>query len=329
VITNRLNLPEPIVAAIANDPYDNAGTLSVTTLLKPAQAVALGKAHGHEIVEDAADRIWSLMGQIGHGIIERAAPGLDPARYIAERRFFMDLDGQSVPGFEPLRISGAADLIDVHEKTVYDFKFTSGWAVMGARDGNKSDWRYQLSMLAMLAREGRHFTSTADLQNGELHRVEVDGSPIEITHGKIVAIVRDWTKTQALKNPDWPQQPVEVIDMDILPDTEVREWLDMRIEALKYALDGNDVPCTDEERWAKPGGWAVYKGDNKKAAKVERTEDALSAWIFANRSKLGANYRIEERPTVYGRCSQYCSAAPFCPQHQQSIEGAETIGDEQ
>jgi hypothetical protein len=342
MITNNLGLPEPLVAAVANDPYDNAGTLSVTTLLKPTQAVVLGKHHGHEITEDAADRIWSLMGQIGHSIVERAAPLLG-ADYITERRFVMEISGApSMPQFETngrLLVSGAADLVTASKKLVEDFKFTSGWAVMdAAKPGGKSDWRYQLSALAMLARGGRYIKrGNVPVYNhdGDLIGikpdgpwVEVEGPPIEITHGKIVAVVRDWTKTQALKNPDWPQQPVAMIDMDILPDAEVRDWLDMRIEALKFALDGGDVPCTDEERWAKQGKWAVHKIGVQKAAKLADTEDELSAWIFANRAKLGRDYRIEERPAVYTRCNQYCSAAPFCRQHQQSLQAAETNGDD-
>ena len=331
MITNRLNLPEPLVAAVANDPYDNGGTLSVTTLLKPAQAVALGIKHGADTTEDAADRIWSLMGQIGHSIIERAAPGLDPARYIAERRFYMDIEQHRMKDFvrdfkgDPetrLRVSGAADLIDVVDEEVLDFKFTSGWAVMSAREnGGKSEWQHQLSALAMLAREGGW------IDHG-IYGGATPPQPISIKRGKIVAIVRDWTKSQALKNPNFPQQPVEVLDMNILSDAETREWMDMRIEALKFALDGNDAPCTDEERWAKKGGWAVYKGSNKTAARVMPSELELSAWIGMNRSKVGDNYRIEERPTVYNRCSSYCSAASFCRQHQQSLGPQEALAGE-
>jgi len=195
-ITNSLGLPEALVAAIANDPYDNAGTLSVTTILKPAQAIALTKKFEGEITEDAADRIWSLMGQIGHAIIERAAPGLDQSRYISERRYFMPMNGRGVPGYDPLVVSGQVDLIDVHEATVYDFKFTSGWAVMDARRRGKSDWRTQLSLLAMLAREGVHGDAGS-------------AQPVNVTHGKIVAIVRDWTQRQADKSRDFPQKPVE------------------------------------------------------------------------------------------------------------------------
>jgi hypothetical protein len=312
-ITNNLNLPEPIVAAVSNDPYDNAGTLSVTTLLRPAQAVALSRKHADEIVEDAADRIWSLMGQIGHTLVERAAGGLSDD-WVSERRYFTDTFGE--------RISGQADLIHVSARTVYDCKFTSGWAVKDAQAKGKSDWQYQLSMLAMLAREGRYLEPYEDAFGLKVYR-EVEGPPIEITHGKIIAIVRDWTEKVAERNPDWPQKPVAVIDMDILDDETTREWIETKIEGLKFALDGGHVPCTDEERWHRPGKWAVYKGTNKTAAKLADSEDELSSWIFANRAKVGNNPRIEQRPGAYARCEKYCSASAFCRQHQETVKASD------
>lgn len=287
-LTNRLGLPEPIVQAVANDSYNAQGTLSVTTLLKPPQAYALTLKHGSEIVEDAADRIWSLMGQIGHTIVERASASLGDD-WITERRFHAEIDGE--------KVSGQADLVHLPTSTVDDFKFTSGWAVKDAQANGKSEWRMQLSMLAVLAR-----------MNG-----------IEITKGRIIAIVRDWTKMQALRNPEWPQDNVAVIDMDILPHNETLLWMETRIDEFKEAVGGNPRPCTDEERWCSPGKWAVYKGTNIKAAKLADSEDELSSWIFANKGKIGSDYRIEERPTEYKRCQQYCGAAPFCPQFQATL----------
>lgn len=309
-ITNKLGLPLPLVKAVENDPYDNAGTWSATTLLKPAQAIAITRQHAGEITEDAADRIWSLMGQIGHAIIERAGAGLGD-NWITERRFYSDMFGE--------RISGAADIIDVENKTVFDYKFTSGWAVMDAQKKGKGDWRMQLSVLAMLAREGRYLQRHDPVLAEPLgYWAEVVGPPIEITHGKIVAVVRDWTETAAKRNPDWPQDKVAVIDMDIAPDDEVRAWVEQRLEGIKYALGGGDIPCTDEERWHRPGKWAVTKAGNKTAAKLADSEDELSSWIFSNSGKLGSNYKIEERPGKYARCEQYCSAAPWCPQFQST-----------
>jgi hypothetical protein len=292
-ITNKLDLPEPLVQAILNDPYDNLGTLSVSTLIRPPQAVSLSSANRDLIEEDASDRIWALIGQVGHTILERGAAGLDPSIWISERRFFDEVAGHE--------LSGQVDLIHVPSATLYDFKFTSGWAAMDAMQSGKGDWRMQLSLLAMLARK--------------------DGVPIR--RGKIIAIIRDWTKTNALKNKDWPQTNVVSIDMDIMSEAETRAWLATRLAEHDAAVAGNPRPCTDEERWHSPGKWAVYKRNRdgsrqQKAAKLEDSEEQLSAWIFANRAKLG-DYEIEERPTEYRRCASYCSAAAFCSQYQQTL----------
>lgn len=289
-LTNALGLPMPIVKAVENDPYDNQGTLSVTQLIQPPQAYALKRKHDGETTEDAADRIWALTGQIGHLILERAALSLDPLHYIAERRYFAEIGGR--------RISGQVDLIEIQDEVVWDFKFTSAWsAVDAAKEGGKSDWRLQLSLLAMLAR-----------MNG-----------VKVRTGKICAILRDWTEKGALRYRDWEDRPVAAIDMNIMEHDETVAWVERRIKEIDEALAGRARPCTDEERWHKPGQWAVYKGTNQKAAKVEDTEEDLSTWIFANRAKLGANYRIEQRPTEFRRCKRYCAAANFCPQHQKTL----------
>lgn len=295
-LTNALGLPHTIVKAVENDPYDNRGTRSVTTLLKPPQAYAIIRQRSGELVEDAADRIWALTGQIGHLILERAAALLDD-RHISEVRYFADVGGH--------KVSGQVDLIELDNDTVYDFKFTSAWSAVDAQKGDgKGDWRLQLSMLAFLARE-----------NG-----------ITVKTGKIVAILRDWTPKAALRHRDWEDKPIAVIDMNILGHNETRAWIENRNREFDEALAGNARECTDEERWFSPGKWAVYKGTNIKAAKLEDTEEDLSSWIFANRSKLGANYRIEQRPSEYKRCEKYCAAAAFCPQYQAtkaSDEGVE------
>jgi hypothetical protein len=284
-LTNVLGLPMPIVKAVENDPYTNHGTLTVTALLKPPQAHGILHKRGGEVIEDVADRIWALVGQVGHVILERAAGTMDPKVWLAEKRFFAKLADRDV--------SGQADLIHIQGGVVYDFKFTSGWAVMDARSG-KSDWRIQLSLLALLAR-----------LNG-----------YTITQGKILAIVRDWTPSAVLRNRDWPEKQVEVLDMNIMSHDETMDWVVDRIREFKLAEEGEYRPCTDEERWHSPDKWAVYKQGNKKAAKLEDSEDDLSAWIFKNRSKLGNNYRIEQRPGADKRCQKYCAAAAFCPQYQ-------------
>ena len=72
-IANRANLPDAIVQAVINDPYDAGGcNISVTGLIGPPRIRMLSRAHWDKLQEDASDRIWALVGRIGHGILERA-----------------------------------------------------------------------------------------------------------------------------------------------------------------------------------------------------------------------------------------------------------------
>lgn len=98
-VTNKLGLPEAIVEAVANDDYTRGECdLSVTQLIAPPRQVELIRQHEDELEEDAADRIFLLMGKIAHGILEKAAPR---GAAITEERLFIDVDGW--------RISGAFD----------------------------------------------------------------------------------------------------------------------------------------------------------------------------------------------------------------------------
>src|SRR6202142_1696526 len=85
--TNKQNLPQPIVKAVTNDSYNSGDCdISVTSLLKPPQMLALERLHKDDLEEDVSDRIWSLLGQVIHGILERAEETA-----VAERRLYIDI----------------------------------------------------------------------------------------------------------------------------------------------------------------------------------------------------------------------------------------------
>jgi hypothetical protein len=69
---------------LQNDSYDKGDAdFSATELLQPPRSPVLIKQNKDLIEEDAVARIWALLGQVGHLILERAA---DPRT--ADRRFF-------------------------------------------------------------------------------------------------------------------------------------------------------------------------------------------------------------------------------------------------
>ncbi len=158
-LTNKLGLPESIVRAVGVEGYTpgREGSMSVTTLLSPAFIRRLEKENPEAIEEDASDRIWSLVGQIGHSIAERATE----FNALSEERLYATILGQE--------ISGQIDLFD-KEGVLSDFKFTTIYK----KDGDPS-WTAQQNVYAWLLRK----------------------HGFEVKKAQIIAVFKDWRQSQA------------------------------------------------------------------------------------------------------------------------------------
>lgn len=274
-LTNRSNLPQAIVDAVRNDGYSKGDAdISVTELIGPPRISALKREHADEIVEDASDRIWSLFGQAIHTILERAN-----RQGIAERRLKMTV--------EDWVISGGMDLYQ-EDGALVDYKTTSAWSVKG---GVKDEWTTQLNVYAEILRSNGHPVSGL----------------------KIVAILRDWSKLEARRDPAYPQRQVETYTVDLWPAEQAQKYVRERVILHKQARV--KLPeCSTEDRWAKPAKYALMKVGGKRAVKLYDTE----AEARAHASVDPKNLRVEVRPGESTRCEAYCSVAQFCTQFQQS-----------
>lgn len=284
-LTNDLALPEPIVRAIQARAYSKGDAdYSVTELLAPPRAKALERANRDRLVEDVADNIYSLVGTIGHGILERS--GAPETGAILEERLYMDIDG--------VRISGAMDhTLLLPTGVIDDYKFTSVWQV---KNGCKPEWTQQLNVYALLR-----------AANGQI-----------VTGLRIVAILRDWTAPQAARStPDkYPPRQVVVFDVELWPLERTREFLCERI-ALHQAADGavesglEPYPCSDDERWVRDRAFAVMKPGRKSAVRVY---DSLGEAQLHAESIPGGT--VEPRGGEPTRCLYYCTVgkAGLCSQ---------------
>ena len=283
-ITNHTNLPSAIVEAVRNDPYDPGDCdISVTRLIGPPQLRILERRHADEIEEDASDRIWALVGQIGHRILERAE-----AEALAETRLFAQAGGWTV--------SGQFDrMVLLPDGTLQDYKFTSVWACV---DGPKPEWAAQLNVLRWLAAEN-HYPPIRRLQ--------------------IVAILRDWSRGKARAGGDYPRHQVKVLPVPLWPLEEAGRFVTERVRlhqaAEAAAAAGRPLPeCTAAERWAKPTRYAVRKPGRRSAVKL--FDDHAAAWELA--ATIPNGY-VETRPGDSIRCADYCAVAPFCAQRRAEL----------
>ena len=302
LITNVLNLPQPLVAAVANDPYDDGGSdISVTRLIAPPRQVALMKGNRGRIKQDVSDLIYAVIGQAVHVILERIAE--HPTILAKEKRLFTDV---RVGNHDDWNVSGQIDLVFVEgdETILADWKVMSVWEGM---NGVKDEKVAQLNLLAHLYRVNGL---------GDLDRLE------------ILAIYRDWSKSKA-RHGQHPSRQVERFAAPMWTDVECQDYLRDRVAA-HHAAQAGDLPeCTAEDRWERPTKYALHKEGRKSALRVTDTMKELNEWAVWNGVKSTPDddwpkgHRVDVRPGECVRCADYCAVADFCTQWASIRENME------
>ena len=290
MITNNLNLPQPFVDAATSDYKPTEGRYSVTRVLgSPCEAVLL-RRHGEEIDYDVAQNVWAIFGSAVHKILEESQETEDQ---IKENYLTVPID-------EHYTISGIFDLYDDSTGTVTDYKNTSLWKI---KFGNFDDWRKQTLYYCWMLRQ-------IGFKNA--HR------------GEIVAMIRDHNKREARKDPEYPQHPVYKTGWDFTQDDlsqaekDIREWF--RQVAIAESLpDSQLMPCTPEQRWAKPEKWAVKKGKQKRALRVLGSEDEAQSYIDRYPENEKKQLWIEHRLGEDTKCDGYCDVRRWCPYYQSKV----------
>ena len=274
--TNRHNLPVPLCNAIvrAMSAYTRGDSdWSITQLLKPPRQTALEALHSDDLESDIADHIWIVLGIGLHQVLENST------EVMSEQRLFAELFGK--------RISGQIDYST--DDAIIDYKTTTVWKV---KDNKPSDeWVQQLNGYAMLKR--------------------MNNEPMP-SRLEIVAILRDWSKLEASRDPSYPQLQVQTIDIPIWNLDKTKAFFIERVirhEEAKITLP----ECSNEERWAKKPTWAVKKSKDAPRAVnggLHNTETE------AKDHAMRICGHVEFRPGANTRCDAYCSVSQFCSQYQ-------------
>ncbi len=285
-LTNKLGLPEPVVEAIRNDPY-NSGDSDYTpsSLVEPPRAAELGRLH--EIVQDASELLASLDGQIAHLILERAAKTLEEQGYVVEKRF----KGTYGLADKIFKVSAQVDLFDPVRGLISDYKRVR---VSSLKHGLKWEHKFQLNMQAELVRR-------AGFQVDKL---------------ELVLMLKDWSAE--IEYQGYPTSSMIKQAVPLMTSEEINKWVVERIvlhEAARLALP----LCTQEERWERPT-YAVMKypaAQRDKAKRVFDTKEAAQAWIDIQPFHQGLDdpyLQIVERPGKSIRCLRYCPVRSVCEQ---------------
>ena len=282
-ITNKFNLPDPVVRAItAFDKSDQPEGLRVTTLIDSPRISQLKRLHYPKLAEDVSQLPYRVWGSAVHEIMQKATSN----SYVPEERLSHEVDGTLISGAIDLQFIGPED----DAVQIFDHKTTAAY---GVTQGIKPEWERQINTYAYLIRQAKG---------------------LKVRSASVIAWIRDWRQSDADVREGYPPAPIHEMPVLLWAEDEQDRYVEGRVRIHNNAevqADFDDLPrCTDEERWAQPTKWAVHKGKNKRALKLFDVE--VDAQTFAGESE---DRNIQVRPGRYVRCESWCAVAPFCDQY--------------
>ena len=291
-ITNKSNLPKVIERAVINDPYDSSGSnISATRLIAPPRIRVLEMRNWDLIEDDVSNRIFSLLGQSVHHILERSKLKVD----LAERRLFYK-DDKITNGWT---LSGQFDLLS-RQGDLTDFKVTSAWAALDALTNGKDEWENQLNVLDFLCRKNQK----------TLTRYKKE---VKVKSLNIMAILRDWSKLKVMQSDNYPRKQVVMIPIRRWSEEEQENYVQARIKLHQDAEKSDQLPlCTAKERWRKEDSYALMLDNRKTAKRVLPTREEMDKYMKENKYVEGQGCRVVFRAGEDVRCQHYCSVNQFC-----------------
>lgn len=274
IITNKQRLPESLMNAYQTEMHNKEGEISATTLLKGAKQIVLERRHWDELEDDVSNRCWALFGTAVHKLLEEQNPDA-----FTEERFSVEV-GDKV-------VTGQVDLYDMKKSEITDYKTASVWKVVYK---SFDDWKKQGLVYAWLLKQ--------------------DG--LEVDKCRFVAMLRDWSKTEAERNADYPKSQVYVYEFPVLDEDleEIEAFIKNKVAMVSKAetLDDDQIEsCSAEERWEKPTTYAVMKEGRKTAVRVFDTKEEADK-LASTDTKLS----VVERKGQSVRCKDYCLCSKFC-----------------
>ena len=312
---NSHNLPAPIVKVLTGGSYcPSAERVGVTQLIGPPLVKYLTIKHWDELEEDIIDRSFAMFGTAVHDVLDRAAVAPMLKCKLCEHVFEWNRlknkkmvcpecsktnglrDFEIVSGSLPeaklevphrdILIVGKMDLYNPEHKVVIDYKCTSVWSVMFEHE----DWEQQLNIYDWMLKQ---------------HGYEAENL-------YIYALLRDWKKSEAARNKDYPQLPFNKTVCRRWSTEEQLAFINLRLDDM--LVEGMPRACTPAERWRKPTVYKLHKKGQKKAVRVMDSVADLEKYAATKNIIIGnAGYYTQEYKGTDQKCESYCSASKFCP----------------
>lgn len=335
VLTNKLNLPSPVLKAIqaSRKKYSKGNAdFSVTELAQPPRIRTLKLRHDDEMEEDIGDMIYALQGQIGHALLENAAEESPKFDSVSAIRDIVETDeDEAIDDSEILEkirrvLNGEAEKEwatqrvvsrDIVEKRFFHKIKVNGkeYVVSGQADlilnpesGQYGLFDWKFSSIFQF-KDGIKEDYIAQLN--VLSYLIWKSEGIQVHPLCSVPIYRDFSKMRASVTPGYPQRPIDVIEAPVWGHEKTEQYIKDRItlhESCKNLKD-DDLPlCTPKERWERGEAYVVIAEGGKRATKSFYCDSAMNAKKLA--TDLADNLTKASGKKIHPKTKEVTFGAP-------------------
>ena len=312
MFTNKSNYPLPIAVWLATDTYDGNSedkAISATALLKPLKEIVLANQNKKGTKQlDLDNLLPSRMGTAYHSAIEQAWLNEDLHKTLIN----LGLSEQQAKTVivNPTSVNNLDYPIYVEKRSS---KVINGWTISGKFDlvdnGQVNDIKSTSVYSYMLG------------SNDENHRLQ--GSIYRWLNPEIITnefirinyIFTDWSKQEARKKHDYPQQRILSKELMLHSIEDTEEYIKNKLDKVDSFLgsDQSILPnCTDSEMWISDTVYKYYSSiDLKRATKVFTTYSEAINYQLSQGKGFIKTHKGEPK-----RCN-YCSVSHLCKQREE------------
>lgn len=333
-VTNKHNIPGPLLKSLTKNRPVIPGEVHVTTLIGPSLPYYLRKEHWDELEEDASQRMFAIMGTAMHAVISGNAQ-VDYAMMVLGDLIEFWLDYDHSVALDVVKdllkfLAKGGDGIETHLEWQYNDK----WKIVGTDDHHNEDdrvimdWKY-ISVWSYLFAD-HNWEEQLNVYTWLRRKLGYTVEKLEVW-----ALIRDWKKYEAMKDPKYPAIPFVRVPLRLWSEEEADEYVAKRIALFSK----KPVECTPREKWQTDDVFKVMKQGRKSALIATRWQgdkkvpflSVSEAQHAATKHKKkkngksipdpikvdGAKFYIEKTEGECKRCKDYCSANKFCPYYKE------------
>lgn len=289
-----------MVKALKHNDY-SAGDSDYTpsSMSRPAYMTKLLFENNDKLVSDVADKFFALEGHVVHSIIDKFADNNN----LTEKRLYAQVGKWKIGAQFDNMVLDEGILQDYKNTTIYKFKkdYKGNWP-------DAPDWDAQLNINAYLARKNGY----------------------DIKQIEIIGLLKDFSKSQAKYNKEYPNAPIVKRPFKLWSDAEVESHI---INKCTLQENPNPPPCSKEDTWATDDVYKLMKKGRKTSVRNMEDKFQLLMYAFSKKYAVQDGVDIDNEPVIKlnpgfsivkvkgerKRCQDYCTVGMcnLCPDFEK------------